>query len=92
MRAYQSISVITKTLTFLFEAKLAESGDYKPIRAGYTIQVVGLNYIFEDCSILVDVKKDRRNYQLPLVDLRVKDNQASQYQMVEDYATWFANR
>ena len=83
---------LEKTLTFPFEAELAESEDYGPIRAGDTVQVIGLNDIFEDYGILVDVKKDRRKYQLPLVDLRVKDNQASQCQVIEDYAIWFANR
>ena len=83
---------LEKTLTFPFEAELAESGDYGPFRAGDTIRVIGLNDVFEGYGVLVDVKKDRRKYQLPLADLRAKDNKAPEYQAIEDYAIWFANR
>lgn len=51
-----------------------------------------LNEVFENYGILVDVKNGRETYQLPLADLEVKDYRAPQYQMVEDYAVWFANR
>jgi hypothetical protein len=80
------------TLTFPFEAELTEFEDYGPIRAGDTVRVIGLNDIFRDYGILVDVKMGRRKYQLPLADLRVKNNQTPQYQVIEDYAVWFANR
>lgn len=52
----------------------------------------GLNGGFEDDGILVDVKKGREIYQLPLADLEVTDYYASQYEVVKDYAVWFANR
>ncbi len=83
---------LEETLTFPFDAELTEHYSYVPIHAGDTIRVIALNGVFEDYGILVDVTKDRRKYQLPLADLRVKDNQASQYQVVEDYAVGFANR
>ena len=81
-----------KTLTFPFDAILAESEHYGPIRTGDTVRVIALNEVFEDYGILVDVKKERRTYQLPLADLEVKDKHAPQYQPVMDYAVWFANR
>lgn len=43
-------------------------------------------------GILVDVKKGRETYQLPLADLEVTDYHAPQCQVVKDYAVWFANR
>ncbi len=82
---------LEKNLTFPFEAKLTEYDFYGPIRAGDTIRVIALNEVFEDYGILVDVKKDRKIYQLPLADLRAKDNWAPQYQAIKDYAVWFAN-
>lgn len=83
---------LEKTLTFPFEAKLTEFDLFGPIRAGDTIRVIALNEVFEDYGILVDVKKGRETYQLPLADLEVKDYRAPQYQVVKGYAVWFANR
>jgi hypothetical protein len=83
---------LEETLTFPFEAELTEFDLYGPIRAGDTIRVIALNEIFEDYGILVEVKKGRETYQLPLADLEVKDYHAPQYQVVKDYAVWFANR
>ena len=83
---------LEKTLIFPFEAKLVESESYGPIRQGDSVRVIALNEVFEDYGILVDVKKDRQTYQLPLADLEVKDKNGPQYQTVKDYAVWFANR
>jgi hypothetical protein len=81
-----------KTLTFPFDAILAESVHYGPIRTGDTVRVIALDEVFEDYGILVDVKKKRRTYQLPLADLEVKEKHAPQHQAERDYAVWFANR
>jgi hypothetical protein len=83
---------LEKTLTFPFEAELTEHDSYGPILVGDTIRVIALNEVFEDYGILVDVKKERTTYQLPLADLTVKDTQALQYQVIKDFAIWFANR
>jgi len=83
---------LEKTLIFPFEAELTEYYSYGPIRPGDTIRVIGMNEVFEDYGILVDVQKDRKTYQLPLADLKVKDKRATQCQVVMDYAVWFANR
>ncbi len=83
---------LEKTLTFPFEAELTEHDHYGPIHAGDTIRVIGMNEVFEDYGILVDVQNDRKTYQLPLADLKVKDKRATQCQVVMDYAVWFANR
>jgi hypothetical protein len=82
---------LEKELTFPFEAELAEFEFYGPIRPGDVIRVLALNEVFEDYGILVDVKKGRARYQIPLADLEVKDQQIPQYQLVKDYAVWFAN-
>ena len=71
---------------------MAESGDYGPFLAVDTIRVIGLNDVYEGYDVLVDVKKDRMKYQLPLADLRAQDNKAPEYQAIEDYAIWVANR
>lgn len=83
---------LEETLTFPFEAELTEHDSYGPIRAEDTIRVIGINDFFEDYGVLVDVKIGRTTYQLPLADLKVKGNWGPQYQVIKDYAVWFANR
>jgi hypothetical protein len=83
---------LEKKLTFPFEAELAEFETYGPIRPGDAVRVIAFNEIFEDYGILVDVKKGRARFQIPLADLEVKDQQAPQYRLVKDYAIWFANQ
>lgn len=83
---------LEETLTFPFEAELTEFDFYGPVRAGDIVRVIALNEVFEDYGILVDVKKGRETYQLPLADLEVTDYNTPQCQLVKDYAVWFANR
>ena len=83
---------LDNSITFPFEAELVESEGYGPIRIGDTFTVFGFDEIFAGYGILVDVKKDRQIYQLPLADLKVKDEQTPQYQLVRDYVVWFDNR
>jgi len=54
--------------------------------------------IFEDRfdgfrGILVRVRRipDRRQFDLPLVDLEAVDKESSNAQLLEDYSSWFAN-
>jgi hypothetical protein len=43
-------------------------------------------------GILIEVKEGRRKLAFPLCDLEATDEQSTNYQLVKDYAIWFANR
>ena len=84
---------LSETLIFPFDAELTEDGYYSPIRIGDIVKVISMNKVQDDLyGALVVVKKDRKTYQLPLADLEINDHHSPQYQVVRDYAIWFANR
>jgi hypothetical protein len=43
-------------------------------------------------GVIVDLRHGRRKYAFPLCDLEVTDKHSPNYQIVRDYAVWFANR
>jgi hypothetical protein len=43
-------------------------------------------------GIIVLLKHRRQQYHFPLCDLEVTDEHSANYQVVQDYAVWFANR
>ena len=43
-------------------------------------------------GILVAIKRDGRIYHFPLCDLEVTNLKSANYQPVNDYVVWFANR
>lgn len=83
---------LDKQLVFPFEARLAESDSYGPVRVGDVVRVLSFNNILDSYGILVDVKKDRSTYQVPLADLEVIEAVAPQHPLVRAYVVWFANR
>ena len=83
---------LDKKTDFPFDAKVVESDPLGSIQSEDAVRVISFNDVLEDYGIIVNVKKDRHTYQLPLADVEVTDNNVIQYQSVNDYALWFVNR
>ncbi|MBM3130655.1 MAG: hypothetical protein FJ009_18750 [Chloroflexi bacterium] len=84
---------LEKNLRFPFEAVIAESQERGPLRGGDKVIVTGnANATDEMYGIIVDLKMGRRKYAFPLCDLEATDKESANYQLVKDYAVWFANR
>ncbi len=84
---------LEKNLRYPFEAVITEFQERGPLRDGAKVVVIGnADATDEMYGIIVDVKVGRRKYAFPLCDLEVTDKKSSNYQMVKDYAIWFANR
>jgi hypothetical protein len=83
---------LTQHLTFPFEAEVAEFQERGPLRAGDRIQVLRISAVEDLYGVLVRVRARRGEYDFPLCDLEVVDKASSNYQGVDDYAVWFANR
>jgi hypothetical protein len=62
------------------------------LHAGDRIQVIDISELDDLHGILVHVRAKREDYDFPLCDLEVVDKRSSNYQVVDDYAVWFANR
>ena len=84
---------LDKKLRFPFEAAVAEFQERGPLRDGDKIVVTGnADATDEMYGIIVDVRVGKRKYAFPLCDLEVTDKKSPNYQLVKDYAVWFANR
>jgi len=92
---------LSQNLIFPFEAEVE---DYKgseaelfgfdnpsPFRYKDRVKVLDTDFVDEHCGIIAGVRKGRKKYAIPLCDLSVVDNASSNYKLVDDYSTWFAN-
>lgn len=82
-------------LTFPFQAEVFEPQGYGTIHDGDQVTVLGL-YDEDDTDdlygILADILHQRDRFPFPLCDLEIIDPSDSRWQVVDDYAVWFANR
>ena len=84
---------LEKNLRYPFEAVIAEFQERGSLRGGDKVIVTGnADATDEMYGIIVDVRVGRRKYAFPLCDLEVTDKKSPNYQLVKDYAIWFANR
>lgn len=84
---------LEKNLRYPFEAVIAELLERGPLHVGDKVVVTGnADATDEKYGIIVDVRVGRRKYAFPLCDLEATDKKSPNYQLVKDYAIWFANR
>jgi hypothetical protein len=84
---------LSKALTFPFKAIISEwSSHGSHVRIGDKVRVQALGEIYDNVGILVTVKRRYSTFELPLCDLKVEDESASQHDPVQLYVVWFANR
>ena len=83
---------LSKLLTFPFAAEVAEPQDHGPMNCGDKVQVKGICDTDDLYGILMNVNCGRKRLVLPLCDLTVQDRKSPNYQPVQDYCVWFANR
>jgi hypothetical protein len=83
---------LEENLSFPFEAEVDEYQERGPLQASDRLKVTGIGLVDDLYGIIVDLRRGRRKYAFPLCDLRVIDELSPNYQIVDDYRTWFANR
>jgi hypothetical protein len=81
-----------KVLQFPFEAKIAESQERGPLRAGDQVTVQRITDVDDFYGILVRIKHKRGTSDFPLCDLAASDKASSNGVHVQDHAVWFTNR
>ncbi len=86
-------------LIFPFEARVLGDldGDEEIFDKYDRIKVKKISGIDDTYGIIVEVwklgvKKGRRKFQLPLDDIEPTDEESSNYQYINDYSVWMANR
>jgi hypothetical protein len=83
---------LAENLGFPFEAQISEYQERGPLQAGDRLKVTGIGLVDDLYGIIVDVRRSREEFAFPLCDLEVVDKCSPNYQLVDDYAVWFANR
>jgi hypothetical protein len=83
---------LRKNLTFPFEAKVCEVQDEGPLQVGDRVTVGKIFAVDDFYGVIVRVAYGHRKYDFPLCDLDVIDEGSPNYQIVDDYCVWFANR
>lgn len=83
---------LAENMGFPFEAQISEYQERGPLQAGDRLRVTGIGLVDDLYGIIVDVRRGREKFAFPLCDLEVVDKRSPNYQLVDDYAVWFANR
>ena len=81
-----------QVLRFAVEARVEEQLRRGPVQVGDIVQILGIADVDDLYGLLVNVRLDRRSYTLPLCDLEATDHTSANYQPLNDYVVWFANR
>ncbi len=83
---------LDKNLSFPILATVDESENNWLIKNGDELQIKSLSNFVELYGIIATVKFKRKTYEYPLCDLEVIDTKSKDYQPINDYRIWFANR
>jgi len=83
---------LDKSLTFPVHAFVSDSAESWLIKSGDEVVIKSLPHIVDMYGIIASIRLDRKKYEFPLCDLEVIDKTSANFQLIEDYGIWFANR
>jgi len=83
---------LEKVLNFPFEAEVSEAQDYGPLDFGDKVKILEIADVDDLYGVIVKLRQGKKIYHFPLCDLDCLDKESKNYQLVYDYAVWFANR
>lgn len=84
-------SYLSDMLQMPFDAMVDESHEMGPIQMGDRIRVRRIEMADEMYGIIMNVRKGRRVYHVPLADMAVSKS-SSNAQIIQLYRVWYANR
>jgi len=82
---------LDKKLKFPIPAVVSCYDEGKFIKDGDKVIIKALPHLVDTYGIIASIKKERKKYEFPLCDLEVVNKKDINYQLIEDYKTWFAN-
>lgn len=85
---------LNEKLRFPFDGELSEVSELQergPLHTGDCVNVKSISGADDMYGIIVEVRRGREKFDVPLCDLEVMDQSSTNYQIVRDYAVWFAN-
>jgi ribosomal protein L7/L12 len=81
-----------ESLVLPFDAEVSEYQTKGSLRIGDRVTVQDIVDVDDLYGVIVRLTHRRRRYAFPLCDLEASDKHSPNYQLVRDYAVWFANR
>jgi hypothetical protein len=79
-------------LSFPFEAVVNEWQERGPLKAGDTGSIKRISMVDELYGVIVELRVGGKKYEYPLCEFAATDKESSNYQLIQDYRVWFANR
>ena len=86
------VDYLDTELTFPIHAIVTESVDNWLIKNGDKVVLKSLPHIVDMYGVIAFIKLNGKKYTFPLCDLEVIDKSLADFQLIEDYRTWFSNR
>jgi len=86
------VEYLDKELTFPVHAIVTDSEDNRLIEPGNKVLIKSLPHIVDMYGIIASIRLNGRKFQFPLCDVEVIDKSKPDFQLINDYRIWFANR
>lgn len=83
---------LSEMLTFPFEAEIAEFQERSPFRQGDEMRVEEIIELDDHYGLIAKGRWGKKRCSFPLADLEARDADSSNYQPLQAYRVWFANR
>ena len=83
---------LKKNITFPFEARISEHPERGSLKHGDKVKVDNISFIDDQYGVVVEVKKNRNSYYIPLCDLQAFEKTSNEYVPISAYTIWFANQ
>ena len=83
---------LENVLVFPFEAKIIGYMDKGPLKSGDKVNIKSITLVDDLYGIIVELRFGRKKFHHPLDDLDIIDKDSSNYQYINDYSVWMANR
>ena len=86
------VEYLEKELSFPINAIVQDSKDNWMIKNGDYVIIKSLSHIVDMYGIIASIRLNGKKFEFPLCDLEVIDKKNANFQLIEDYRTWFANK
>lgn len=86
------VDYLEDNLTFPVEAIVEESESDWLIKEGQEVSIRSLPHIVDTYGVIATIRIGRNKYEYPLCELEVIDKKSPNYQPIDDYKLWFANK
>jgi hypothetical protein len=83
---------LNSSLSFPIKAVVSESEENDKIKEGTDVEISLLSKVDECYGILASITTNGIKFEFPLCDLEVTEKKSANYQFINDYTVWFANR